>query len=58
MKFKTFNYLIADCEIFLLPSISFEWNSPYFKVETFAINFHFLNFHCKWLWVKTDVDKC
>ena len=48
--YRTDAELTSD-ELYLLPTINFRFNNRAYFFDNFSIEFHFLSFHARWVFV-------
>lgn len=51
MKLHEFNFRIFTDLIYILPAIVLSFNDPYIMKHNFAIEFRWLLFHARLLWI-------
>lgn len=54
-KFDKADFMVDEDIICLLPNIQVVFNSPVYLFKNFSIEFHFLIFHARLLFIKTDL---
>ena len=52
MKLYRKNFVIWKNSIDILPSLTIRWNDPEYILKTFSIEFHWIVFHARFLWLK------
>lgn len=58
MKLHGFYFRIFKDLIYILPAIVLSFNDPYICKQNFAIEFRWLLFHARLLWISKIEDKC
>lgn len=54
MKLYKKQFNISKDYIFILPTITLNLNEPYYLDRNFAIEFHWLVFHARLLWLEKE----
>lgn len=54
MKFEKFEKIIFQYDIYIFPTIRLFINDYIYDVPNFAIEFHWMVLHCRWLFFRGD----
>ena len=57
MTFNRFQFMIWRDRLYLLPTIVIDFGDTRYMCKNFAIEFHFLLWHIRLLWLESEVNK-
>ena len=57
MKFERFQFMFWRDRVYLLPTIVIDNGDMRYRCKNLAIEFHFLFWHLRWLWLESEEMK-